>query len=392
MGLFKNINDRFSADLIRHRISVLAKARRLAFHLMGWAFLLGGGLALSLWAEGVPGRSTKQAWTVVRESLTSNDSVVREQAVQGLEEIDGEVASKALLSALSDESEYVRIWSARALAKRGDSSGKRAMLNLLSSSTEMPKDDNNPLSALIKMRALARGRVRGEAAKVLGLIRDPEVVPTLKMAKRDNDGRVRDGAAVALALMGDESEAFVFASALKDEDRGVRLAAVEALGAIGLDKSAYPVARLLNDTEEDVRAAAVKTLGYMKASEFAEPVQPLLMDTSGRVRENAAWALGEMGSASAIPHLKTMLQDPNVYNQLAAAEALAKMKDSSGLSVIEAALASNDLDGRIRAASVLQVYRDRGALGLATKTMEDGNIRVRLGASLAILKMDQRKK
>lgn len=392
MGLFNTINKNFSAVIESKLRQISSRQKRLAFLLMGWAFVLIGSFAISLWADNVPTRSVKRAWEITREALTSSDSVVREQAVQGLEFVEGEAADRGLHSALSDESDYVRIRAARVLARRGDNSGKQAMLTLLTTTAEIPKNDNSPLSALLKMKALALGRVRGEAAKVLGLMGDRDVVPTLKIAKRDNDGRVRDGAAVALARLGDVSEEYVFASALKENDRGVRLAAVEALGDIGDAKSAHPVSLLLDDAEEEVRAAACKSLGQMHAIDYADPVKKLLMDTSGMVRENAARALGEMGAVSAIPVLKTTLQDTNVYNQLAAAEALAKMKDPSGLSVVETALDSNDVDNRVKAAGIFGFFADRAAQSLAIKTLDDGNIRVRLGAALGLLRMDQRKK
>src|SRR4051812_43177668 len=63
------------------------------------------------------------AWSVVREGLTSDDSAVREQAVQALEYINNDQVTNALLSSLKDESEWVQIWAARALIKKGNPAG-----------------------------------------------------------------------------------------------------------------------------------------------------------------------------------------------------------------------------------------------------------------------------
>ena len=72
---------------------------------------------LSIQAELTNKKVLRKAWSVVRESLTSEDSQVREMAVQGLEFIEGDQVVNALKSSLDDQSEYVQIWAARSLAR-----------------------------------------------------------------------------------------------------------------------------------------------------------------------------------------------------------------------------------------------------------------------------------
>lgn len=360
----------------------------------GAAVLMGFCLIpiLNASAKAVNKKVQAQAWGIVREALTSPDSVVREQVVQSLEFIDTAQTTNTLMSALRDESEYVRIWAARSLAKRGMNAGKETLLSILAEKLEAPKDATGPLAALVKMKALAQGRLRGEAAKVLGLLKDPSVIPVLKEAKRDNDGRVRDGAAVGLALLGDHTEGVVFASAIKDSDKGVRLAAAEALSAMGDPRFAEPLALIAQDPEDEIRSVVAKGLGRMKSPESADVLAELLTDPSGLVRENAAWALGEVGEEEKIPQLMASLTDTNWYVRIAAAEALGKLGKSNGLPTLEAALNSNDTDARSRAAAALAINPHPDTLNLAIKTMGDGNIKVRLGAAISLLRATNEKK
>jgi len=352
------------------------------------------GLVLILMAKGpeVSRKSLISAWAVIEQGLRYKDSVVREEAVKALGLINSTQSDRELAAALNDESEYVRIWAAKILAKRGNYSGKMTLLRILSNTAQPPKtEQTGPLATLAKMKALAKGRIRGEAAKALAYFDDPELISILKEAKKDDDGRVRDGAAVALALKGDRSEVIVFSSAIDDPDQGIRLAAVEALGAVGDPKSVSPLIQALNDNDESVRAAAAKALGQIKSSEAADALAEYLRDQSGMVRENSAWSLGEIGAQEKIPNLKASLQDPNGMVQLAAAEALGKMDNDTGLPTVESALASNEMDARTRGALVLGHIKTMPSQNLAIKTLEDGNIKTRLGAAVSLFKMVNRK-
>ena len=357
--------------------------------------LLWFGTKFSLEAGSVksPGKKVlRQAWQVIQESLTNNDSKIREEAVKALAYIDNKYAVNSLVSSLEDESDYVKIWAAQSLAKKGSSAGKDALLSILLSNGDKGADKAGSLGALMKLKALARGRVRGEAAKVLGTIGDRDLIPVLKRTKRDSDGRVRDGAAIALARMGDKSETIVFASALKDSDKGIRLAAVEALAAIADPSTVKPLLPLLADEEEDIRNVTARALGSIKAREAAEPLSRRLTDPSGLVRESSAWALGEIGEPKKIPYVKASLSDPNVFVKLSAAIALGKMNDHAGLASCEEALSSNDLDARFIAARALGFILSRNSQSLAIKTLNDGNQKVRLGAAISIFRFHEESK
>jgi HEAT repeat protein len=366
------------------------------FSLRGFLSLFIFGVAILVvslsYAELANKKILKKAWSVVRESLTNEDSQIREMVVQGLEYIDDPQTINALKSSLEDQSEYVQIWSARSLAKKGDFSGKNTLLSIVKSQPSKSSTATGPLAALARMQALARGRVRGEAATILGLFtNDPEVKTVLKGLKVDSDGRVRDGAAVALSLLGDKSEAVVFASALKDEDKGIRLAAAEALAAIKSPATESALLGVLFDPDEGVRSASARALGGIKSTEAVASLKKLTEDPSGKGKESAVWALGEIGSPQAESSLRSALNDPNIYVTITAAEALGKIGNNSGLGVLEGALNSNDIDARTKAASALYAISDRKTEALASKTLDDGNVKVRLGAALSLFRLDQKK-
>src|SRR5688572_14339310 len=86
-----------------------------------------------------------QAWGVIQQALASPDSGLRELAVQSLDQVKGPEAEEALLSALLDDSEYVRIWAAKGLAKRGNYAGREKLVGiLLTSSEKTPAEASGP--------------------------------------------------------------------------------------------------------------------------------------------------------------------------------------------------------------------------------------------------------
>src|ERR1051326_3746740 len=102
MATFKKPNGIFIAGSIKRTL----ESKRLAFLFMGGALFLGGLVAARARAANIFPKAIKRAWSIVREAITNGDSGIREQVVQGLEFVDDELSTKALLSALDDDSEY----------------------------------------------------------------------------------------------------------------------------------------------------------------------------------------------------------------------------------------------------------------------------------------------
>src|SRR5258707_288393 len=107
-------------------------------------------LSSTVLAKPVDKKYANKAWSIVQEALTTEDSVIRETAVQGLQYVDNNEVINALTSSLKDESEYVQIWAARSLARKGNPAGKNVLVGILKKSVDVDKSASGPLAALQK--------------------------------------------------------------------------------------------------------------------------------------------------------------------------------------------------------------------------------------------------
>lgn len=145
--------------------------------------------------------------------------------------------------------------------------------------------------------AFALGKLGGEAVAAL---------PALKHAlAKDSSAKVREAAAVALGEIA----------------RGNITAAA--------DPQLLPLlTQALKDDAWPVRRSAAFALGCMETQ--AEPARELLeaalTDTSPEVRQNAAWALGRVSAAS-IPKLRDALRDADAFVKRDAAQSLYLIED-----------------------------------------------------------------
>ena len=93
----------------------------------------------------------------------------------------------------------MKISAAVALVKLGDRSGLEEIRKILKN---VPKLSENP-KPFERVRAIAKGTVRAQAARELGNLKDSASVPLLKSMVNDEDGRVADACLVALARLGE---------------------------------------------------------------------------------------------------------------------------------------------------------------------------------------------
>jgi HEAT repeat protein len=206
--------------------------------------------------------------------LKSPDAEERRQAVLVLSRLDGDSATSALVSALTDKSPAVR---ALVLAGLGERSDNR-IVTLIAARLSSDKD----------------AFVRKAAAYALGTFRGGERTETLIAALRDKDQEVRGAAAVSL---GDHAEVLAIAPlvvSLSDKNAFVRAQAARALGVNG------PAA-----------SQAVPTL-----------LSLLEKDPDAEVKRQAATALGLIGDSSALPVLQRASQDADYYLAQAARDSI----------------------------------------------------------------------
>jgi len=98
------------------------------------------------------------------------------------------------------------------------------------------------VDALIVALKDRNGRIRANAAWVLGQIKDEKAVEPLIEAVRDGSSNVRSYAALALGKLGDKRAIPVLNAAVNDTDRDVRLTAQQALDKIEPERASRTAA------------------------------------------------------------------------------------------------------------------------------------------------------
>lgn len=291
---------------------------------------LGTALAACDGADpGYGGRSSRE-W--IRQ-LDDTNALVREDAVDALGRVlainpSQREAVRALIKALDDTSDAVRLGAGLALAKEGvraegavpglaaaarDSAHPRVRARALeilgrlthslpahnATTVGLPiatalgtaLDDPDPT---VRMTALAAlGEMRRSAAAAA-----PTITPRLLRLARDVDPQVRLGALTALAALPAPSDVVVANTVrmLTDSAGRVRVGAADVLRSLGDSASSATPAlvKALHDRDPDVRRAVAVALGYVMPSTDAPATAALSearADPDGAVRLEAGHAL-----------------------------------------------------------------------------------------------------
>lgn len=123
------------------------------------------------------------------------------------------------------------------------------------------------LTVLLRMIASPDKKVRRNAAKMLGAVKDPRAVNALIEALRDPKEDVREEAAVSLGTAGDRRAVPALVAALNDGGGGVRTRAVNSLGELGDPRAIRPLLGMLIEEQDPFRVSniqrALKRLGAM---------------------------------------------------------------------------------------------------------------------------------
>lgn len=228
----------------------------------------------------------------------------------------------ALVTALGDSSDAVRLSAANALTTRGvDVLGAMAGLHAV-------LHDTAHANVRASM-ALLIGALGAERARIL--------LPHLKEALSDPSAPVRAAAAQAFGVLGsaERGNADAVARLAGDPDATVRQSALQSLSDIGADKGIVLAAgrTALSDSAVVVRVAAaymLSTLGRDAGPALADLVAAT-RDTSSRVREGAAFAIGSIGAgaSSAIPNLEKLFGDVQMSVRQKARDAITAIETQS---------------------------------------------------------------
>lgn len=239
---------------------------------------------------------------------------------------------RALVDALADDSEDVRLGALAAVSARGDELAAELLVN-----------------ALVEWRT-GRARVATE------LERQPRehVAPLLEELLADPSPDARFW---ALQVIGRSSSSLPWTTVselLSDPSPNVRAALAEGLPVL-YGRPTIALRRLLADEEWYVRMHAARALGETKVSRAAPAIAELLRDPSWWVRDAGEKALAALGRAGILEALR-LLEDSDPFARDSAAEVL---QESGYLDRCVSAAAAGDAE----ASAVLAKVRSSAGKG-----------------------------
>lgn len=262
------------------------------------------------------------------DALEDVDDATREEAAKALAETGDPNTLEPLLTALEDDYWAVRSHIGWALAKINGERAIEGLISLFNDSmmevqTEavqaMASMGKGVIPQLLTCLKDKRWRVREQAAKTLGELRDPQAVQGLILVCRDRDGAVKSAAAEALGKIGDARAVPTLIKLFKDTSKIVRETAGTALMYIGKE-SIDALLESLKDPHFVVRCHGVRALGGMttdyqmgkvwnREGRVVDALIEMLKDPDRAVREDATIALGNIGDPRAVDALMEAMKD-----------------------------------------------------------------------------------
>ena len=183
-------------------------------------------------------------------------------------------ATNALVSAVGDPIEEVRLAAVQALGELNDAAGLRVLLDAM-------EDGDRWTGSRIVETLFGIGPSIG-----------PEIVPRLESA---TDVRVRRLYAQLCGLLRLPAALGPLIPLLEDSDEETRVVAAEALGNIGDVSAVESLIMSLDDESWEVRARAALSLGAIGDKQALGELDHRLSDCNWWVRHNAASALHQIG-------------------------------------------------------------------------------------------------
>ncbi|MCB9451340.1 MAG: HEAT repeat domain-containing protein [Anaerolineaceae bacterium] len=219
-------------------------------------------------------------------ALADDNWEVRWSIIRTLEQLY-KPTLESLLDILRHENTNVRVWAVNGLGKL---------------------EDTHAIELLIQALTDPDSEVRKSAARILGDLGEPALLPLFNALRHENT-EVRKISAQILEKLGDVRAFEPLIDALADGDDGVRRSAASALGKLGDVRAFEPLIDALADGDDGVRRSAASALGKLGDVRAFEPLIDALADGDDGVRRSAASALGELGDVRAVPALIERLDD-----------------------------------------------------------------------------------
>lgn len=264
-------------------------------------------------------------------SLPNQDPLVRQITIEGLREIGPRAAGAlpALIEILERDAQSGMRWLAAASLPAIDPAGSVAVPALVAALRD--PDEYVRLGAIESLGGM------GPKAKeaIPPLIASIERGAGFGLAEEPAYDRLSDAEIAALGRIGlasTEVMAVLFHHFKSHPgDASARVVAVRAMGELGPSaRAGLPlIDEALHDLQPAVRCEAVEAVGHVSGVSAAavSQLREALRDADGQVRSAAARTLGGLGpgAAAAVPSLVAALEDEDRWVQQAATEAIGRM-------------------------------------------------------------------
>ena len=226
------------------------------------------------------GRLTPRSVGAMRRLSRSDDAEGRARAIQAVADEGADMASDALLAALSDPQPKVRREAARALARLGDARAVALIVQGIEAAPDLLEE---------------------ETVDALGRIGDPAAIPALVATLENPRPLLRRAAARSLGRIGGDAVVGPLERAASSDDTDLRRAALQALRRSDAVGSVAVIARALDDPHPSVRVAAAEAIAELELSEAAPALRRALERKPDEPDAEAAYALGVVGESADLP-------------------------------------------------------------------------------------------
>ncbi len=301
--------------------------------------------ALLLWRT-----HDKRAVEPVIDLLYDKEEKVREGAVISLGWLQDSRATDHLIDILKDE-ESKKLYESTimALGRIGDKKAAAPIIDILKGKSRRGYlwrgiealgniGGQQAIEFLIEDQKCSR-----EAAGALRTI-GKEALKPLIAALRNNDAEIRGNAASILGSMKDSTAVTPLIAALSDKEAKVRQSCVSALGSIRAHSAIEPLIKMLKEDEDkNVRYVALRTIAELDYSKATDAIIGALRDKEQDVAESAVRILGEHREKKAVEALvKVLNDDTDSVRDLVVIPELGKIGDERAVDAIAAKLSSEE--------------------------------------------------
>jgi len=294
-------------------------------------------------------------------ALDDTDEVVRLSSVKALGGIAGDAAGAGLSRALDDASEEVRGAAKVFILDRRDAGSLTGLSKLLSSSDA-------------RTRAVALGAIDG----IPGVKSDDAISGAYASAHADT----RADALKRLARRGSPMLANIVRQGIADPDKDVRKAALGAMDAVGDADKKDICAAAVSSTYEEVRLAGIEKLkGF-----GGEATLPALSSPDDIVRMSALEYLSGLGGEWSVRAYERGMSDASVSVRVYCVGLLVPLGGKVSADTAEKAASDASPDVRNALCEALGRYAVSGRVSILGRLIKDTDATVRASALGAVLK------